>query len=164
MNILIDTNVLLDFFLKRADFEDASIIMNMAARNQHSMCIAAHAVTTLGYFMKKTEAYPGEFRERLHMLLETCRVLPVDKETLSEALASPMSDYEDAVMEAAAFRHGVDFIVTRDKKDFKYSRVTALDPSTLLKRIDRDDIFGGTVREPAPSYHARPRRRRKATT
>jgi len=160
MKILIDTNILMDFFLRRADFEDASSILNLAARRQIIACIAAHTVTTLGYFMKKNERYKGQLNEQLAFLFETCRVLPVDGDDLKQAMNSPITDYEDAVVETVAFRHGTTCIVTRDKKDFKKSRLQTLNPSEFLKWFHResssDDFL---VREPTPDYHARPRRR-----
>ena len=45
------------------------------------------------------------------------------------------SDYEDAIQMVCAQRMKVDFIVTRNIKDFIESKVHAMKPDELLERI-----------------------------
>jgi hypothetical protein len=59
-------------------------------------------------------------------------VVPVDKTLLSDALNSPITDYEDAVIEVSALRHSVDCIITRNIKDFKLSRIPCFTPKQFL--------------------------------
>ncbi len=49
------------------------------------------------------------------------------------AYESGMKDYEDALIAHAAHRHGVDLIVTRDKKGFAASLVPAMTPREFLR-------------------------------
>ena len=44
-------------------------------------------------------------------------------------------DFEDAVQSATAERLHVDYIITRNVRDFNKSKVLALTPSELLSRI-----------------------------
>ena len=44
-------------------------------------------------------------------------------------------DYEDALQSVCASRAGVDYIVTRNIKDFKNSKVIAIRPSDLFERL-----------------------------
>ncbi|MDR2106162.1 MAG: hypothetical protein LBP24_01995 [Coriobacteriales bacterium] len=50
-----------------------------------------------------------------------------------QALQSDMPDYEDALIAFAARRQEVDFIVTRNKKDFANSPVPALTPGEFVE-------------------------------
>lgn len=43
-----------------------------------------------------------------------------------------MPDYEDALIAYAALRQGVNFIITRNKKDFARSPVPALAPEEFI--------------------------------
>ena len=61
------------------------------------------------------------------------KILAVDGEILKAALQSPMGDFEDAVLEAACLKDGVEFIVTRNVKDFALSKVEAVNPSLFLE-------------------------------
>ena len=52
------------------------------------------------------------------------------------ALHSKMTDYEDAVMDETAVRTGMDYIVTRNIKDYKHSKVKATTPSDFLLMME----------------------------
>ena len=57
----------------------------------------------------------------------------MDWEDIVNAVESDMSDYEDAVIAATAKRNRIDFIITRNTKDFKESPVPALTPSQFIE-------------------------------
>ena len=46
-----------------------------------------------------------------------------------------MKDFEDSVQIASALADGVDFIVTRDSKDYKKSPIKAFAPAEFLKEL-----------------------------
>jgi predicted nucleic acid-binding protein len=161
---LLDTNVLLDFFNKRKSYEEAARILSFAAAKNFQAFVSAHEVTTLAYFLEKEERFPREFRDHLLTLLQLVHVLPVDKATLEDALHSRITDYEDAVLESVCRKHDIECIVTRNNKDFTLSRVKAYTPAQFLKMLPGSgpESESNLVREPAPTYHSRPRRRVKA--
>ena len=47
-----------------------------------------------------------------------------------------MKDFEDAVQSVASNFNDIDFILTRNTKDFKNSKVKAISPQSLLKKIN----------------------------
>jgi hypothetical protein len=70
-------------------------------------------------------------------LLATFAVCPVDHAVLQAALAKPMPDYEDAVLEAAADRAGIPVIVTRNQADFAGAARRVIDAATLVSELDQ---------------------------
>ena len=55
MVLLIDTNIVLDYLLKRAPFySNSQKIMEICSRESVDGCIALHTVTTLWYILKKS--------------------------------------------------------------------------------------------------------------
>ena len=58
-------------------------------------------------------------------------VLPLDDKILELSLASDFTDFEDAVQYYTATEHGMDVIISRNKKDFK----TSTYPFLLQKNI-----------------------------
>ena len=63
-------------------------------------------------------------------------VLIANEQVLRNALDSEIDDYEDAVVEELSYRESIDFLVTRDLKDFKNSRkktYTAVEAIALLE-------------------------------
>jgi predicted nucleic acid-binding protein len=158
---ILDTNVILDFIKVRDFHEDAARILDFAFARQFKAYFSAHQVTTLAYYLEKAERSPGEFRRKLSGLLEYIEPLPVNGETFQSALISSIQDFEDAVLESVAVKHGLQHIVTRNIRDFSTSRVQALTPSGFLKIVSASDPDSATIREPAPTYHSAPRRRLK---
>jgi predicted nucleic acid-binding protein len=55
-----------------------------------------------------------------------------DKSDVFSAIASDFYDFEDALISAVAAREKADFIITRNKKDFKNSKVPAASPEEFL--------------------------------
>lgn len=47
-----------------------------------------------------------------------------------------VSDYEDAVMIETALREDINYIVTRNQRDYKDSAVEVVSPVELLKMLD----------------------------
>jgi predicted nucleic acid-binding protein len=167
MKALLDINLLLDFLLIRKGYEDAGLILDHARNHRFKAFVSAHEITTLSYFLEKDSRFRPSYREKISLLVSMTDVLSVDKAALESALASGISDFEDAVLESVAVSAKLDYIVTQNTTDFTRSRIHALTPAAYLKLLAKEATRTGpadAVREPTPSYHARPRRRRKIAT
>lgn len=139
MRILIDTNILVDIILKREPFfADSSKVFNACIEEIAEGTIAAHSVTNLMYILRKNFSY----RECRQIILDFCRIVEiesVDKSKLFSALNDEnFSDFEDCLQCECAETFKADYIVTRDLKDFKNSRVPAISPNEFLKIIFED--------------------------
>lgn len=66
------------------------------------------------------------------MIFEVIDLKSSDLKNAAEMLSS---DFEDAVQMCCANRIKSDYIVTRNIRDFKESKVPALKPSELLERM-----------------------------
>lgn len=131
MKLMFDLNVLLDVVQKRQPHYRASAeILNIALKDQCGVA-PAHALTTLHYLITKyaDKAMADEF---LDWLLLKFSIAATSKETFLLALQFKMPDFEDAVVSANAQEQGCEYIITRNRKDFKNSRVQALTPAEYL--------------------------------
>jgi len=132
MKVLVDTNVVLDVLLKREPFADtaAQVFARVeASRIEGFLC--ATTLTTVDYLLG--QALPKHnARAALHQLLNLFEIAPVNRPVLEQALASDITDYEDAVMEQSARLVSADVITTRNLKDFTKSSIPAMDPPELL--------------------------------
>jgi predicted nucleic acid-binding protein len=132
MNVLFDTNVILDVLLKREPFYPAaSQLLAAVEREEIQGYLGATTVTTLFYLMAKTLG-KNAAEENLHLLLRLFSVAAVNQTVVETALDSAFVDFEDAVLYAAAAQAGCNAIVTRNVKDFKASRVPVYAPEELL--------------------------------
>jgi predicted nucleic acid-binding protein len=93
--------------------------------------LPAHAVTTVHYIVHKYRGVSAA-NQAVDWLLRYLRILPVQHAELMRARALGWSDYEDAVIAAAAESSGCEAVITRNVKDFASSPVTALTPEEYL--------------------------------
>ena len=132
--ILIDTDVILDFFFDRKPFsENSSIILNMCERKQIQGFVTPVIISNSYYLLRRT-AQHNKVIDKLKQLLSITDVLNMNKQIVENALNSDFKDFEDALQNfAAVSNRGIDVIVTRNVKDFKKSEIAVLTPESFLK-------------------------------
>jgi predicted nucleic acid-binding protein len=133
--VLLDTNVILDLMLARAPFDRPAIELAAAAvRGDIVAYVCATSVTTIHYIARKQLGRDGAARA-VGTLLEAFRVAAVTDVVLQHALARDFSDFEDAVIDAAAEHVGATAIVTRDAKGFATSALAVFSPSEMVHAL-----------------------------
>jgi predicted nucleic acid-binding protein len=129
---LFDVNVVLDVLLDREPHADASAAAWAAVESGTvEGLLAAHAVTTIHYLIRK-ESGAAKAKRTLSAILKVFAIAPVDNAVIQEALQASSSGFEDAVTAAAARSSRCDFIVTRDPRGFRGSAVRTLMPEAAL--------------------------------
>ena len=137
MNILFDTNIILDALLDRDSFgENAVFLLDAAERSVINGFLCADSVTTIYYLIEKvkTKAFA---RQKIKLLLDIFEVAPINRAVLDEALGLDFTDYEDAVVYQSAIGVNADGIVTRNTIDYKKSKIAIYSPSELISVIGR---------------------------
>lgn len=134
MKLLIDTNVVLDFLLGRGEFfESSKKIVELSSKDDTIEFVTASSVTDIYYFLKR-ETGAEVARSKLKDLLKFIVVLKVENHDIQKALSlEEWTDFEDAVQYAVALHNAVDFIITRNKKDFKRSSIPVYTPMEFLE-------------------------------
>ena len=133
--ILFDTNVVLDVLLDRQPYVEASSAAWAAIETGIAEgMLAAHAVTTIHYLVRK-EVGNVKARRIVTAILRVFGVAAVDGAVVQEALQLPFSDFEDAVTTAAARLAGCECIVTRDPRGFRGSPLRSLTPEAVTPLI-----------------------------
>ena len=144
MKILIDTNVILDVLCDRTDFvESSSKIWKLCEVEKIDGYISALSIPNIVYILRKelTPEKTQQIIEQLFMIFHIVTgILLLQKKTTKMAYILAItnmktSDNEDAIQMVCAQRMKVDFIVTRNIKDFIESKVPAMKPDELLERI-----------------------------
>ena len=136
--ILLDTNIVLDVLLDRPPHVDASAAAWAAVETGVSQgMLAAHAVTTIHYLIRK-EMGNAKAARTISAILRVFGVAAVDGVVIQEALQLPISDFEDAVTAAAARLAGCECIVTRDPGGFRGSPVRPLTPEAVMPLLKKN--------------------------
>lgn len=135
MKVLIDTNVILDVLCKREGFfEDADKIFKLCEVKKIEGYISALSISNLVYIMRK-ELDAEKIKEVLQQLSLIFKITDLKADDLKKAADMNFKDYEDALQSVCAVRFKANYIITRNIKDFTYSKVMAIKPSELLERL-----------------------------
>jgi DNA-binding ferritin-like protein (Dps family) len=127
--------VVLDVLLNRQPFaQDAADVFALVETSAIKGFLCATTVTTLDYLLRQTLT-SVKARQALKKLLDLFEIAPVNRPVLEQALASKISDFEDAVLEQSGLVAAVDVITTRNSKDFQKSLLPVLDPPELLATV-----------------------------
>lgn len=133
MKILFDVNVVVDILEKSEDFFYSYVSYDTAIEKGFTPCIPVSSVSDIVYvlgarnYVSKKKA--RESISGIMVMFDLIDAIPAD---CAQASESEMPDFEDALIAFSAERNGVDFIVTRNKKDFRKSPVPALTPQEFV--------------------------------
>ena len=134
--VLVDTDVILDFFFDRKPHSDySSIILNLCERGQLDGYITPVIISNLYYLLRRTAKHEKVI-EKLKELLTIVKVLQMNHEVVENALNSKFKDFEDALQNfAAVASNDINVILTRNVKDYKKSEIGVLTPESFVKSI-----------------------------
>ncbi len=136
IRVFLDTNILVDLIADRKPFSRHAIeIFKHAEDLKVQLFTSSHSIATAHYLLKKY-VDEKELRAILANLIEFLEVIPVDIDVLKKGLRSNHKDFEDAIqILCASSIAGINFIVTRNTKDFKTSEIAVLTPDELCLKL-----------------------------
>lgn len=139
MRVLIDTNVIIDALTSREPWnKSAEKIFILAANHMIDMYITASSATDIYYLVRRHLHGTEQAKQIMGKLYSLVGILPVTRADCVDALASEINDYEDAVAERAAAKADMDFIVTRNTKDFQQGMIKAILPDDFIVFMKED--------------------------
>lgn len=131
--ILIDTDVILDFFFDRNPFSEYSSQVLALCETGKIKGVVTPVICSNLYYLLRQNAPHKKVIEKLGLLLSFIDVIQMNKETIMAAINSEFKDFEDALQNFAAQKAGnIDMIVTRNVKDFSRSEISVLSPDNFL--------------------------------
>jgi predicted nucleic acid-binding protein len=132
--ILIDTDVILDFFFDREPFsENAAKILSLCESKEITGFVTPVIISNAYYLLRQTAKHEKVI-EKLKLLVSITEVLVIDKASIVEALNSEFKDFEDALQNySAELNKEIDIIITRNTKDYKNSSLGVMTPDNYLK-------------------------------
>ena len=130
--IFIDSDVILDLFLKRKPFYvDASRLFVLLEKKRITGYTSPVIMTNLFYILSrlKNKVFARKTLKKLRIFVH---ILPMNEKIIDVALLSHMNDFEDATQLYTALENNVAFLITRNKDHYKDKRVTALYPGEYI--------------------------------
>lgn len=138
MQVLIDTNVILDVLLNRNPFvQDAVKILKIPEDNMQKF-VSASAVTDIYYIAYQEIRDKIKVKDLIKTLLQVVHVADVAEANILAALNSDWTDFEDSVQNSVAESHNYDVIITRNKGDYNKSNLQLFSPKEFLEEINKE--------------------------
>lgn len=132
MNVLFDTNIVLDIALNRTHhYESSATLFELIDQKIICANITASSVTDIYYISKKEKG--GDLAiQFISNLIDVVDVLCVDRNVIIKAIHHGMKDFEDSVQTCTAIINEVDILITRNKSDFLNSGLVVYTPSEFI--------------------------------
>lgn len=136
--ILFDTNIILDWLLERDNFFHSSYdCIKLCENNKIQGFITPHSISDIYYLISKKYTL-NEKKEYMNLLCNIFYVLTEDSNVLEKIVTSDYwknnswDDIEDSMQIVCAEINQMDYILTRNTKDFKFAKTKCILPEDLL--------------------------------
>ncbi len=135
-SVLIDTDVILDFFFDRDPFaEQAAQLLSLCEKGSIKGFVTPVMISNIYYLLRKTAKHEKVI-DNLKKLIDILNVAAIDKKIVLQALNSEFKDFEDALQNFSAYyEKDIKVIITRNIKDYKTSSLSVMAPETYLKTL-----------------------------
>ena len=132
MKIFLDTNVLMDVLLARQPFcLHSARLLELCVNGLLEGYVSTITFPTLAYILRKGHT-PEYVRQKLQVLTNVVTLVDFTGILLEQAITLPFDDLEDAMQSVCAISCKAEAIITRNTKDFTFSRIAAFTPENFL--------------------------------
>ncbi len=132
MIILIDTYVLIDLALARAEHVDsAAALLDSLEKHPGAGFVAWHSISNF-YYLVAPHRGKASTKQFVLDLTTFVKIAPTTTEHIRHAAQLAIKDFEDAMQVAAAIACGANIIATRNTRDYARSPVPADTPAHVL--------------------------------
>lgn len=135
MNLLIDTNVILNMVFKRTGYEEAVQLFRKMQECRSDAFITASTVTDLFYIIRKEMHDTEKTYFIMGNIFKLVEILSVTDEDIQVAFEQKWKDFEDCVQFTTAKNNRVDYIVTVNHKDYEDSSVAVVSPKECIELL-----------------------------
>ncbi|MDT7827694.1 PIN domain-containing protein [Pricia sp. S334] len=132
--VLLDTDVLLDFFFDRKPFSDHTAQVLDLCEKKKIEGFTTPVIIANAYYLLRRDSRHEKVINKLLQLLNIIDIVKMDRKVVIKALNSDFKDFEDALQNFSAVEmEKIKTILTRNIKDFKKSELAVMTPETYLK-------------------------------
>jgi len=135
MDLLLDTNVVIDHFGARPGFDtDAHKVFATGLFGDATLWVTPNSLRDAFYILRKTVS-PADIQAAFTRSFSCVHVCSVCQEDIERAASLSWQDMEDCMISVCAEKVHADYIVTRDANGFSASPIKTISPAELLKKM-----------------------------
>ncbi|MDP3580340.1 MAG: PIN domain-containing protein [Ignavibacteria bacterium] len=135
IKLFIDSDIILDLLAEREPhYIHAARLFTLIDQNEIIAYTSPLIFANLHYLLKKQTTNLLALKS-LRKLKTLINILPIDERVIEQALNSEFNDFEDAIQYFTAVNNGITLIITRNKIDYKRSKIDVLTAEEFLKSL-----------------------------
>ena len=132
MKVLVDTNVFLEYFLRRENYRDVDKFFLLAAMKYNQTFVTSMSLRDIGYTLHRYLHDEQKTREaQLQVYSMVSKVVGVSADAAIDSLYSDAKDFEDALQVRAAEEAMCMAIVTFNKRDYQKANIPVFTPMEI---------------------------------
>jgi len=133
IKLFVDSDIILDLLAKREPYYIyASKLFSLIDKKEIIAFTSPLIFANLHYLLKKLTSNASALKS-LRKLKTLVNVLPIDGKVIEQSLNSEFRDFEDAIQYFTTVNNGVKLLLTRNKRDYKKSKIPVLTAEEFLK-------------------------------
>lgn len=129
--IFIDSDIILDLLLKRNEYLSAAELMTELINKKYHGYTTPIVIANIHYIMTRLENKKKSI-ENIKKLRKIISILTIDEEIIDDALAFGAVDFEDSIQYITSEKNKMDFVITRNKRDYKLCKLPVLNAKEFL--------------------------------
>ena len=136
MKVFIDSNIVIDALKPNPEFEsEAKRIFRLIWTDEITPYLCVNSLTDIFYIMRKVQG-ASNAKRTIANLMTAINIVPLTETDCTDALALPLSDFEDAIIAVCAKKNNADYIVSRDEAFINAkTEIKVITPGQLLSYL-----------------------------
>jgi predicted nucleic acid-binding protein len=136
-SIFIDSDIIIDLLARREKYLEAAALLTIIAEKKVFAFTTPIVLANVDYIITKY-SNKAKSRKAIKYLRKKLSILPMDAKTVDAALESEFSDFEDAMQYYSAEKSEIDFIITRNKKDYSKGNLGVFTAQEYMDMYEAD--------------------------
>lgn len=133
IKLFVDSDIILDLLAEREPhYIHAARLFTLIDRNEITAYTSPLIFANLHYLLKKQTTNALALKS-LRKLKTFVNILPIDERIIEQSLNADFNDFEDAIQCFTSVNNGITLIITRNKLDYKKSKIDVLTAEEFLK-------------------------------
>jgi predicted nucleic acid-binding protein len=131
--IFIDSDIIIDLYAKREPhYIHAQKLFTLVDRKEIKGYTSPLIFANCHYILRKLTSTEKTLKN-LRNLKSLVKILSIDEKTIELALNSDFKDFEDAIQYYTTINHGIKYLITRNKEDYKKATIFIYTAEEYLK-------------------------------
>ena len=141
-NLFIDSDILIDLLAKRPHYNEALNLLSLVAEGKAKAFTTPLVIANVDYIITKFGSKQKSIKA-IRTLRKDISILTMNEKIVDEALESSFPDFEDSLQYFSALNQGIDFIITRNKKDYSKGTIKVVSAGEYLDIHNADQHSNG---------------------